>query len=658
MKIQIRWWLRKLQVVPISFLLVAVLSSTGLTFSPTPVAQAATSSCTISAETQVMTSSQKPSQFATWSDNYFGIVPADDGTGRWKFIGTDWHTFYTGVYEGGLIGTAGNVASGGLFTDSAIQNLKAGTSGGYNNRANNRRYAGTSKIYPYSSNLWIGIYHSEEDMAPGHFFSRVGLAKSTDKGVSWTDLGEIVSPNPAYDPNSSNNPDMGITNFAIVNSGGVNYMYVYFQDKQQGWTANTTNLAVARARVSDIVNSANSGNAALFYKYYQGSWNEAGLSGHSTDIFNTNAGSFNVGGDAIYNTATGRYYIVAYNNGQLQYIESTDGLNWEHEKTLFSSSGSHYMSLVSTSGNPITSGSSFYIYYTGDNGTSEFYNGNMYRRTISCSLGSGTTIVDDTSSGSGTNQFNYQGSGWGSCTSCGGSQYNNSEHWSNQSGNSFNLNFSGTQVNFYTEMGPGAGIASVWVDSGSAVDVDTYSSIDSGNNLTYSSNGLSSGTHTLHVQVTGRKNSNATNSYILPDRVDVIAGPLSVDDINSGSGINQFNYQGSGWGSCTSCGGSQYNNTEHWSNQSGNMLTVNFTGTQIKLYIEHGPGAGQADIWIDNGTRITKDAYNSVEEGNALLFDSGVLFAGNHTLNVKVNGTHNGSATDSYILPDRVEVYS
>ena len=137
-----------------------------------------------------------------------------------------------------------------------------------------------------------------------------------------------------------------------------------------------------------------------------------------------------------------------------------------------------------------------------------------------------TTVIDDTSQGSGINQFNYLGKGWGhQAGACGGNPcpYNSSNSWDNTINDYVTIAFNGTQIKFYGVVGPPHGIGAFSIDGGSETMVDFYSPTEAGDTLLYTSPMLPSGQHTLQVRVTGNQSSQATWNGINPDRVDILS---------------------------------------------------------------------------------------------------------------------------------------
>ncbi len=141
--------------------------------------------------------------------------------------------------------------------------------------------------------------------------------------------------------------------------------------------------------------------------------------------------------------------------------------------------------------------------------------------------------------------------------------------------------------------------------------------------------------------------------------VTVTPAPLiTVDDSVMGAAQNQFNYVG-GWGHCTNClSAGEYNSSNSWSNTANEYVTFLFIGVQIKYYAVKAGHHGIAAVSIDNGVETNVDLYSSTRQGDTLVYASPVLNYGNHTLKIRVSGTHNILSTDNYVAIDRVDVIS
>ncbi len=63
-------------------------------------------------------------------------------------------------------------------------------------------------------------------------------------------------------------------------------------------------------------------------------------------------------------------------------------------------------------------------------------------------------------------------------------------------------------------------------------------------------------------------------------------------------------------------------------------------------------------ISIDGQSETNVDYYNGNLQDDQLLWTSPVLSPGSHTLKLRVTGTNDGSASNSYVALDRVDIRS
>jgi len=267
------------------------------------------------------------------------------------------------------------------------------------------------------------------------------------------------------------------------------------------------------------------------------------------------------------------------------------------------------------------------------------------------------TSIDDTTTGTGTNQFDFSGT-WSSGAQTGA--YGGSNHWSSTMGSSYSLTFTGTQAVVYNAESNINGISAISIDGGTATNVDNWSGDTSGKlPINYSvpvyvSPILANGSHTLNVSVTGAKNSSATDVVITADRVNIVAPTTSntmtsINDTNSA-----FKYSGS-WSYYSPQKGA-VDSDNHYSDTTGASYTVTFTGSQATLYGVTGPRNGIASISVDGGTTISVDLYASSTTYRVPVFRTFILPSGIHTLTVTVTGMQNPSATSDYVTADQLDV--
>jgi alpha-galactosidase len=86
------------------------------------------------------------------------------------------------------------------------------------------------------------------------------------------------------------------------------------------------------------------------------------------------------------------------------------------------------------------------------------------------------------------------------------------------------ITFTGTAINWIAYRDAWSGIATIIVDGTQTASVDTYSPTDQAQAVGYSVTGLSPGTHTLTIQVTGTHSAASRGSWIWVDAFDVSGG--------------------------------------------------------------------------------------------------------------------------------------
>jgi Glycosyl hydrolase family 59/Secretion system C-terminal sorting domain/Glycosyl hydrolase family 59 central domain len=133
-------------------------------------------------------------------------------------------------------------------------------------------------------------------------------------------------------------------------------------------------------------------------------------------------------------------------------------------------------------------------------------------------------------------------------------------------------------------------------------------------------------------------------------------GWMTIDDAVQGSGAEQFNYVGSGWQYCTGCGADLYAGSNSWDNTTNDYVTVGFNGTRIKFYGVKDPGHGIGAVSIDGGIETNIDFYAATRVGDQLMWTSPTLAAGDHVFKLRVTGSKNSSSTNTWVVPDRVDI--
>ena len=338
-----------------------------------------------------------------WPDTPIGIIKTGNG---YEFFASDGGAHYRQMWQGHWVG---NNKSGSVVTTAGTLDNPLGVGDpqdisvspnpdpAVNPNYPSYGYMGGGPVYQVPAGMTgagnlLATYHAE--LPNDALYAALGLAASSDNGLHWTDLGEIIRLNQAY--------AVGLDGFEIgdgplVLSPDGKYFYLYFPD----WIANgtlhtttptgvstTTNVSVARAPVASVLDAAFGSahpHAVPFEKFYQGNWHlQPGIGGASTDLNPKSAYQGYL--DIHYNSALKRYVMIISNDTTFAYVESVDGLNW----TIPISLGIYgpiaaYPTAVGLGDDPSILGKSFYIYFTHlPTDGSGWKNGSLRRLTLTC----------------------------------------------------------------------------------------------------------------------------------------------------------------------------------------------------------------------------------------------------------------------------------
>jgi len=340
-----------------------------------------------------------------WPDTELGVVKTSQG---YAFFGSDgayharqnWEeqNFGNNKY-GSVVRTLGTLDNP-LGTEPPIDvTIKPNPDPAVNPYYSSYDYMGGGPVYrvpegqPGAGNLLM-VYHAEiPTITTQSFYSVFALAASTDEGLSWTDLGEIVRTNQGY-RTDMDGYDIGDSNLVISPDG--KYFYIYFAD----WLANGTThwlttinfLTLARAPIASVLGAAfdkEHPHAFAFEKRYDG-WNlDQGLGGYSRDRFPPSAAYW--GPTRVnWNSDLLRYQAFVDNGNLIAYAESPDGLTWSSPTVLkdFSNDPNQpgfYVTPVGLGDTPHVLGKQFYVLYTYYPNNGQGWGGASVRRfTVTC----------------------------------------------------------------------------------------------------------------------------------------------------------------------------------------------------------------------------------------------------------------------------------
>ena len=188
-------------------------------------------------------------------------------------------------------------------------------------------YAGAGSVFPAANGSdLLMIYHAENHLFNGvlssgsPFYAAIGLARSTDGGVTWTRQGQIIG---AHDPQvqTQTSGGAGASTPSAIESGG--YIYVVYReiDPQSG----VSGFAIARAPVSS------DGAPGSWQKYSNGAFSTPGLGGAFTPlniVLDPTAPGDMRQPQVSFNSYLNQFLMTCVGNGGIYALTSTDLINW------------------------------------------------------------------------------------------------------------------------------------------------------------------------------------------------------------------------------------------------------------------------------------------------------------------------------------------
>lgn len=320
--------------------------------------------------------------YFAWSDTPLGVVRAREGDG-YLFFGSD-----GGCHQncnanakdsrwGSITKTVGTLDNplGQPATEPPYEFVFSASS----NLPPRIDYVGGGPVYrvpegePGAGNLLI-VYHSERPANP--FWSWLGLARSTDEGKTWQDMGRIIGGTQNY--SAQGWLDIGDGGLVPVTDAATSqkYFYIYFP---QGCFINSTTpcgdftyLSVARAPYEQLLTAAFLQEPAsvteLFHKYYDGQWNQPGLTGKASELFPGVTGETDGDPEVAWSSYLNGFVAVVDNGQYIALGESADGLYWPPMQKILGRSPETpvlaYADLVGLGDDPGILGQTFYVYFT------------------------------------------------------------------------------------------------------------------------------------------------------------------------------------------------------------------------------------------------------------------------------------------------------
>jgi hypothetical protein len=216
--------------------------------------------------------------------------------------------------------------------------------------------------------------------------------------------------------------------------------------------------------------------------------------------------------------------------------------------------------------------------------------------------------------------------------------------------------FTGTGVSWIGLRCEICGFANVFLDGALAGTIDTYAATrPSTSGTLFTVSGLTAGSHTLAIEATGTQNAASGGANVVVDAFDVEGAPPG-----GGGGARRVEendpsvaYAGTWLPQRRDdlSGGSIVEASE-----ANATASLTFNGTEASWIGFKGPWAGIAEVYVDGALKATVDTYGPVEQAQVVMYNTGSLPSGSHTIMIKATGTWSSSSVSAWVVVDAFDV--
>jgi hypothetical protein len=235
---------------------------------------------------------------------------------------------------------------------------------------------------------------------------------------------------------------------------------------------------------------------------------------------------------------------------------------------------------------------------------------------------------------------------------------------SDENGAQVSLTFTGTGIAWIGDAAFNRGVARVFLDGTSNI-VDTYSDARHDQHALFVAKGLANGLHTLSIEVTQMKNTNAEGSGISIDAFEIANGAAVSGNVIANPGYIEQNSP------AVTYSGNWYLNTGDRASggsavlavDPGTKANVRFNGTGIIWIGYMDPWSGWVKVYIDGVWQNTLDTYffptgngNADEIWQRPIWGITDLPSGQHVLTIEVLGQKASKSGGAWIWIDAFRV--
>jgi hypothetical protein len=221
--------------------------------------------------------------------------------------------------------------------------------------------------------------------------------------------------------------------------------------------------------------------------------------------------------------------------------------------------------------------------------------------------------------------------------------------WADAEGASLTFHFVGSYCAWLAKTSDQYGRATITVDDATPSTVDLYSKNTMFRHVVWETKDLAFGDHTVTIEWSGTKKKGSSGTSINLDALEITGALVARYQQND----PRLEYAGN-WKTVKdqeAAGGSFI-----LSKSSKASVTVHFTGIQIDWFAKQGPAYGKAQVIVDDGDPVTIDLYSGDELWREIVWSSGRLPMGPHTLEIRRTGSKDPAATGTYIDVDEFQI--
>jgi hypothetical protein len=204
--------------------------------------------------------------------------------------------------------------------------------------------------------------------------------------------------------------------------------------------------------------------------------------------------------------------------------------------------------------------------------------------------------------------------------------------YSGSAGASVTIDFSGTYLAWVGAKSSNYGIAKVTLDETTTFEVDCYNPAALYQQTLWESGTLTSGAHTLKIEVTANKNAASAGTYLSVDAFRVAGTVTQAYALNRYEEDNPRVIYSGTWSTTSApeaSGGS-----DKRANTSAATASLTFTGARLDWIATTGPGMGVAVVSVDSGAAQSVDLSGSTTQYQQKVWSTGTLSAGTHKVQI------------------------